>query len=75
MRRVVGDGATNMARTRKGVAKRKRGCWMCKPWRAAGNGQDRTAHPERRRDPLGHYRHVGHRLALEGRHGQGDYED
>lgn len=27
-----------MSGHKKGVAKRNRGCYLCKPWRKAGNG-------------------------------------
>ena len=53
-----------MARARKGVAKRNRGCKLCKPWRKAGNGG--RLETDRRRDPLTLHRHVGHRVALPG---------
>lgn len=49
-----------MARPKKGVAKRNRGCNLCKPHRAAGNGGRKVS--ERRRDPLTLYKHHGHRL-------------
>jgi hypothetical protein len=50
-----------MAKHRAGVAKRNRGCCLCKPWRKEGNGAGNKDARERR-DPLILYRAVGHRL-------------
>jgi hypothetical protein len=50
-----------MAKHRAGVAKRNRGCCLCKPWRSEGNGAANKDARERR-DPLLYYRSVGHRL-------------
>ena len=47
-------------RRKAGVAKRNRGCNLCKPWRKEGNGgaKEQLA----KRDPLILYRAVGHKL-------------
>lgn len=50
-----------MAHHRKGTASRNRGCMLCKPWRAAGNGGRKEQ--EAGKDPLTLYERVGHRLA------------
>jgi hypothetical protein len=50
-----------MARHRAGVAKRNRGCCLCKPHRAEGNGAWNREHILRH-DPLRDHRAVGHRV-------------